>query len=616
MSTVPTAADVANDDAGTSVPALKVVDLRVEIDHGNHEDIVDGISFHVASGEVLGLVGESGSGKTTVGLAVLGHTRRGARVARGEVRIEGRDILTLPVLARQHLRGKLVSYVPQDPAASLNPALRIETQLDETLSAHGFGSSDEQRHARIVETLGEVLLPSDHAFLRRYPHQLSGGQQQRVALAMAFANRPRVIVLDEPTTGLDVTTQAHVLATVRDLCAAHGVAAVYVSHDLSVVATLADRVAVMYGGRLAELGPTGALFRQAAHPYTRRLVEAIPEMSGKHQLVGIPGTAPRPGHRPTGCFFAPRCAYVQEQCTTAEPPLESVSAEHVVRCIRHATVLADAAAARIAATPRPEIEAQDALVAALGVNASYGDRQVLHDVALVVRPRECLALVGESGSGKTTLARCVAGLHENYTGEIHFRGQPLAPGARARTADTRREIQYVFQSPYSSLNPRKTITQIIEQPLRHFFSLGAAEGRARVREVLETVQLSSTVLDRYPHQLSGGERQRVAIARALVANPQLLVCDEVTSALDVSVQAAIIDMLAELQRELHLGLLFVTHNLALIRTLSQEVAVMNEGRIVERGRVDGVLDAPQAEYTKKLLSDTPSLEAALAASSA
>jgi len=592
--------------------ALEVVDLRVELDYGAHEDIVEGIAFRVARGEVLGLVGESGSGKTTVGLAVLGHTRRGARISTGEVRIEGRDILPLPPLERQRLRGVLVSYVPQDPASSLNPALRIGTQLDETLSSHGVGSSSE-RHARIVETLGEVLLPSDDAFLRRYPHQLSGGQQQRIALAMAFANRPRVIVLDEPTTGLDVTTQAHVLETVRTLCAAHGVAAVYVSHDLAVVATLADRVAVMYGGRLVELGPTGTLFRAAAHPYTRRLVEAIPELSGLHALIGIPGTAPRPGHRPEGCFFAPRCSYAQSQCRLAPPPLEVVSDGHEVLCIRHADVLRDATAARIAAVPRAEIEVEDALVSVRGLDASYGTRQVLHDVGLVVRPRECLALVGESGSGKTTLARCIAGLHTGFTGEMTFRGRPLLAGARARDADMRREIQYVFQSPYSSLNPRKTITQIIEQPLRHFFSLGGNEGRTRVREALERVQLSPTCLDRYPHQLSGGERQRVAIARALVAEPQLLVCDEVTSALDVSVQAAIIDVLAELQRELHLGLLFVTHNLALIRTLSQEVAVMNEGRIVERGRVDTVLDHPEAEYTRRLLSDTPSLEAAVAA---
>ena len=598
------------------VPALEVSDLRVEIDYGDREDIVDGITFRVEAGEVLGLVGESGSGKTTIGLAVLGHTRRGAHIARGEVRVEGRDILPLPELERQRLRGKLVSYVPQDPASALSPAMRIGKQLDEALSEHGFGSSDADRRARIAEVLGEVLLPSDEAFLKRYPHQLSGGQQQRVALAMAFANRPRVIVLDEPTTGLDVTTQAHVLETVRELCGRHGVAAVYVSHDLAVVATLATRVAVLYGGRLAEIGPTGTLFRLAAHPYTRRLVEAIPELSGKHALVGIPGTAPRPGHRPSGCFFRPRCPYAVDQCGLEAPELETVGEDHQVRCFRYADVLRDAAATRPVATPTPDIDAIDALVTAVGVDASYGDRQVLHGVELVIRPRECLALVGESGSGKTTLARCIAGLHASYTGTISYRGRALEPGARARDATARQEIQYVFQSPYNSLNPRKTVGQIVGQPLRHFFDVGGSEARARVKGALERVQLSTTCLNRYPHQLSGGERQRAAIARALIAEPQLLVCDEVTSALDVSVQAAIIDVLAELQRELDIGLLFVTHNLALIRTLSQEVAVMSEGRIVERGLVDGVLDAPQAAYTKKLLSDTPSLEAALAASSA
>ncbi len=598
----------------TEAPALEVVDLRVEIDYGGREDIVDGISFSVAAGEVLSLVGESGSGKTTIGLAVLGHTRRGAEITRGEVRIEGRDILTLPPLERQRLRGRLVSYVPQDPAASLNPALRISTQLEETLSSHGFGSSVADRRARIAETLGEVLLPSDDAFLHRYPHQLSGGQQQRVALAMAFANRPRVIVLDEPTTGLDVTTQAHVLETVRELCAAHGVAAVYVSHDLAVVATLAGRVAVMYGGRLVELGPTGTLFRLSAHPYTRRLVEAIPELSGQHALVGIPGTAPRPGHRPTGCFFAPRCAYAVDRCRSEFPPLERVTDGHEVRCWERSSVLADSLAARPAAVPLPEVNAERSLVAVHDVDASHGPRQVLFGVGVVVRPHECVALVGESGSGKTTLARCIAGLHTTYEGEISFRGRPLTPGARTRDRDARREIQYVFQSPYSSLNPRKSVGQIIGQPLRLFFDLGGREARSRTAEVLETVQLSASVMERFPHHLSGGERQRVAIARALVANPQLLICDEVTSALDVSVQAAIVDLLANLQRELGLGLLFVTHNLALIRTIAQEVVVMSEGRIVERGLVDDVLGRPQAAYTRKLLSDTPSLEAAVAAS--
>ncbi|MFN0153581.1 MAG: dipeptide ABC transporter ATP-binding protein [Gaiella sp.] len=598
--------------AGTS--ALEVVDLRVELVDGDREDIVDGISFVVASGEILGLVGESGSGKTTVGLALLGHTRRGARIAGGEVRVEGRDILALPARERQELRGKLVSYVPQDPASALNPAMRVGSQLEEALSQHEFGSSDAERRARIEETLGDVLLPSEAGFLRRYPHQLSGGQQQRVALAMAFANRPRVIVLDEPTTGLDVTTQAHVLETVQELCQAHGVAAVYVSHDLAVVATLATRVAVLYGGRLAELGPTGTLFRAAAHPYTRRLVEAIPEMSGEHALVGIPGTAPRPGHRPPGCFFAPRCSYVAAACQSETPPLATLAPDHDVRCLRHAEVARESASARPGASMLPEVADDSILVRVSGLDASYGTRQVLFGVDLAVRPRECVALVGESGSGKTTLARCIGGLHAAYTGEVAFAGRPLEPGSRARDNEARREIQYVFQSPYNSLNPRKTIGQILAQPLAHFFGAGGADARRRVEEGLARVQLSSTVVGRYPHQLSGGERQRVAIARALVAEPKLLVCDEVTSALDVSVQAAILDVLAELQRELDLGLLFVTHNLALIRTIAQEVAVMSEGRIVERGIVETVLDAPQADYTRKLLADTPSLEAALAAS--
>ena len=286
--------------------ALEVENLRVEL-VGSGIDIVDDVSLSVPAGDVLGLVGESGSGKTTVGLAILGHMRRGARIAGGEIRIEGRNILALRPLERQALRGTLVSYVPQDPASALNPALRIGKQLDETLAEHGFGNSDADRRTRIKQVLAEVLLESDDEFLRRYPHQLSGGQQQRVALAMAFANRPRVIVLDEPTTGLDVTTQAHVLDTVRDLCQAHGVAAVYVSHDLAVVASLSLRVAVMYAGRIVEIGPKSVLFRASAHPYTRRLVEAIPELSGAHALVGIPGAAPRPGQRPRGCFFAPRC---------------------------------------------------------------------------------------------------------------------------------------------------------------------------------------------------------------------------------------------------------------------------------------------------------------------
>jgi peptide/nickel transport system ATP-binding protein len=593
-------------------PVLEVEGLRVEVE-GRGDDIVDDISFTIRGGEVLGLVGESGSGKSTVGLALLGHTRRGAKIVKGSVRIEGRDVLALPEETRRGLRGKTVSYVPQDPASALNPALRIRTQLEEVLETHGYGDSRAARAARLREMLAEVLLPSDGGFLRRYPHQLSGGQQQRVGLAMAFACRPRVIVLDEPTTGLDVTTQAHVLATVRDLCSAHGVAALYVSHDLAVVATLADRVAVMYAGRIVENGPERVLFRAAAHPYTRRLIEAIPEMSGRHALEGIPGTAPRPGQRPDGCFFAPRCSYAVAACTAELPPVEQPSEGHFVRCIRHADVLSVSVSQRRPAPELPQPEKESTLIAVRGLDAWHGDRQFLFGVDLSVLPRQCVALVGESGSGKTTLARCVAGLHRDFRGELALHGKPLAAGARARSRNERRELQYIFQSPYNSLNPRKTIAQIVAQPLGLFFDLDHRETHDRVVETLERVRLSPSAMTRYPHELSGGERQRVAIARALAAEPTLLVCDEVTSALDVSVQAAIVDLIAELQREMKLGLLFVTHNLALIRTIAEEVAVMSAGRIIEYGKVEDVLASPQDDYTKALLADTPSMELALAA---
>ena len=413
--------------------SLEVVGLRIELE-GTGIDIVDDVSFHIDPGEVLGLVGESGSGKTTVGLALLGHTRRGATIAAGEVRVDGKNVLAHSARELRALRGRTVSYVPQDPSSALNPALRVGTQLEETLDAHHFGANDADRRARLTEMLAEVLLPSDRSFLRRYPHQLSGGQQQRVGLAMAFACRPRVIVLDEPTTGLDVTTQAHVLETVRMLCRTHGVAALYVSHDLAVVATLADRVAVMYAGRIVEIGRERDLFLAAAHPYTRRLVEAIPELSGEHALVGIPGTAPRPGHRPHGCFFEPRCDHAVEACVEAFPPRETVAEQHETRCYRWREVVAEAAKERPAALAPMKVGDLDALISVRNLQASHGERQVLFDIDLDVSPRECVALVGESGSGKTTLARCIAGLHRNLTGTVALRGATSNTSSRARTA--------------------------------------------------------------------------------------------------------------------------------------------------------------------------------------
>jgi peptide/nickel transport system ATP-binding protein len=537
-------------------------------------------------------------------MALLGHVRRGGRFGGGAVLIDGSDLAQLDEAGLRGLRGGTVAYIPQDPGTSLNPALRLRLQLREMLDAHAAAKDDTERDARMREALEEVALPSDDAFLARYPHQLSGGQQQRVAIAMAFACRPNVIVCDEPTTGLDVTTQARVLETVRDLCRSHDVAALYVSHDLAVVAELADRVAVMYSGRIVEAGTRDQLFLAPRHPYTRRLLRAVPDLEGKRAVVGIPGHAPLPGRRPEGCTFHPRCSLATEECRREFPPAFEFEPGHRVRCYH-----ADEAPRQLPVEGAPGVHVRrepELALAIRGLDAHHGSRHTLFGIELEVHRHECLALVGESGSGKTTLARCVAGLHKDYTGAVSLRDEVLPPAARSRSDGARQQIQYVFQNPYASLNPRRTVGQTIARQLELFFPGRKDMGR-RVGECLERVALSASAAASYPDELSGGERQRVAIARALAAEPAVMVCDEITSALDVSVQAAIIDLLRELRTEMGLSLLFITHNLALIRTIADRVAVMTEGRIVELGPTAQVLEHPSAPYTQQLLANTPSV---------
>ncbi|MGH3423713.1 MAG: ABC transporter ATP-binding protein, partial [Nocardioidaceae bacterium] len=477
---------------------------------------------------------------------------------------------------------------------SLNPALTVGNQLREAVPReHG-------RLERVHGVLREVALPDDKAFLRRYPHQLSGGQQQRVAIAIAFAARPEVIVLDEPTTGLDVSTQKHVLETVRSMCSAYGAAGVYITHDMAVVATLADRIAVMYAGRVVEIGTARRVLDAPEHPYTARLLMATPDLAGRRQMLGIPGNAPSPLHRPPGCAFAPRCDLAVEECTQAVPELREVEEGHGVRCIRAGETRME----HLRRTPY-RVDAPDAPAALRisGFSARYGRTTVLDGIELEVRTGCCTALLGESGSGKTTLSKSVAGLHTQWAGAVSLDGTDLARSSFARTRDQRRRVQYVFQNPYDSLNPRKTVRQVVAHPLRRLCDVDDLD--ARVDRALELAALRQDIADRYPDQLSGGERQRVAIARALAVEPDVLVCDEVTSALDVSVQSSIVELVQKLQKELGLSLLFVTHDIALVRNVAQEVAVLEAGRIVEHGPVEQVLADPQHEYTRALIRDTP-----------
>jgi peptide/nickel transport system ATP-binding protein len=591
-----------NPSPDTGPVRLEVKDLRIEL-ASSRAEVVGDVSFSVRAAELFGLVGESGSGKTTVALALLGHAKRGLDIAGGEIRLDGKNLLDLKPGELRELRGAKVAYVPQDPSAALDPTLRVGFQLREALRVHPGVVDDLE--ARVTEVLRESKLDSTPEMLKRYPHQLSGGQQQRVALAMAFACRPSVIVLDEPTTGLDVSTQRHVLETVQSMCRSYGVAAVYVSHDLAVVGGLVSQVAVMYAGRIVEIGPTEQVFHFPVHPYTRGLLAAVPSPERAEVLTGIEGQPPRPGHKPKGCAFARRCPYAVENCFV-ETPLPVNVRGRLVRCMR-AREIENESPARRAPVPRTLVRTDDAMLKLRSLDASYGRQRVLFNVDLDVRPESCTAVVGESGSGKTTLARCIVGLHPHWTGDMTFEGKPLANGARHRQKNVLKQIQYIFQNPYTSLNPRKTINQILSEPLDYFFRISGDERRARVARVLEDVSLNSEFLSRYPGQLSGGERQRVAIARAIVVEPDLLVCDEVTSALDVSVQAATVEVLRRLQHERKLAMLFITHNLALVRSIAQTAVVLCEGRIVEIGSVEQVLEHPTDPYTVRLIEDVPKL---------
>ena len=589
---------------GTAGPAVEVKDLTVQM-ISSKVPIVSGVSFTVDEQQTIGLVGESGSGKSTVGVALLGFARRGLEISAGSVRVGDVDMLTLKGDEIRKARGRLVSYVPQDPAAGLNPAHRIGTQVREAFSVHEKLGKVELGE-RVSELLAGVNLPDDKQFLRSYPHQLSGGQQQRVAIAIAFACRPRLIVLDEPTTGLDVTTQRRILETINELARDYRASAVYVSHDLPAVAEVASKTAVMYAGRIVEVAATKKLFNEPRHPYSAGLLHAAPSAAEANRLVGIEGRPPRPGHWPQGCAYAPRCPRVQDDCLRAMPELRPLDGGSLARCL-HPIPAAAGGAIQVTAAPTPQRLDSTALqVEALF--ADYSGKGVLREIGFAVPRGECTAIVGESGSGKTTLARCLVGLHSSWQGAIRFEGEELRRAAAERDRNQLQRMQYIFQNPFGSLNPTMTVTENIEEPLRHFESLSRSERRQRALGILETVHLGQEFADVLPNRISGGERQRVAVGRALVVDPEVLVCDEITSALDVSVQALLVEQLRDLQLQRGLTMVFITHNLAVVRSIAQNVIVLQTGSIVEAGPVDRVLDDPQHPYTRQLLEDLPTLE--------
>jgi peptide/nickel transport system ATP-binding protein len=584
---------------------LVIEDLEVRLT-GKDVDVVEDIDLVLHPGEVVGLVGESGSGKTTVGTSLLGYSRAGAVIAAGKVLLEERDVLSMHWRDVRAVRGEEIAYVPQDPASALNPAIRIGKQLVELLQLRGIGTA-ESRLQGARDGLAEVGLPNDDEFLSRYAHQLSGGQVQRVALAMAFLPKPKVLVLDEPTTGLDVTTQKMVLDTMAQLCRAHGDSALYVTHDLAVVANIADRVAVMYAGQIVELGPREAMFRNPSHPYTRALLDSIPHLSQARALTGIPGRTPAPGARPEGCRFNNRCSFAVDACRAGVPELRPIAEGHRVRCIR-AEEIGSWDISRGTVPDADPDKPREVILSVENLNVFYGRRQVVHEVSFDLAKAEVVALVGESGSGKTTISRSVGGLHKDWTGTIAFEGQPLAHGARQRSAINRKRLQYIFQNPYLSLNPRLTIEQIVKRPMELFGIAKGKEATERVVALLDQVALGPAMLRYQASRLSGGERQRVAIARALAAEPDVIICDEITSALDVSVQGSIVELLEGLRQERGISMLFVTHNLALVRSIAARVEILQQGRVVEAGPVVDVMDNPREEYTRTLLNNSPRID--------
>jgi peptide/nickel transport system ATP-binding protein len=606
---------------------LRVRGLRVGfVGTGQPVPAVRGVDLDVAAGEVLGIVGESGSGKSVTALAISGLLPPEARVE-GSIELDGVEITKLDAESLRRMRGRDVGVVFQDPTTTLNPVFPIGRQVIEGQVAHGLVPA-AQAHERAVERLREVDIPDPEARAGQYPHQFSGGMRQRAVIAMAMSGRPRLIIADEPTTALDVTVQAQVLAVLARRQKETGAAVILITHDLGVVAEVADRVAVMYGGRIVESGPVTDIFKRPRHPYTVGLLRSIPRLDGADErLVPIVGQPPTPSRLPGGCTFHPRCPIGRDrpECREREPALQADAgsaaapqAVHASACHFQAEVpalLARPAAAGTATAPRARATGAPLLeVRGLQVYFPIRSRllrrrtgwvRAVDGVDLTVHPGQTLGLVGESGCGKTTTGRAIMGLVAKHGGSVRFDGRDITHLPREALRQVRRHMQYIFQDPYSSLNPIKTAGEIVAEPLRIHGLFDEAGGARWIDRLFELVGLSPAMTRRYPREFSGGQRQRIGIARALALKPRLLILDEPVAALDVSIQAQVVNLLQDLQRELGLAYLFIAHDLSVVRHICDRVTVMYLGRVVEESDAATLYGRPVHPYTQSLMSAVP-----------
>jgi peptide/nickel transport system ATP-binding protein len=599
----------------TSEPALQLQDLEVVYRvRGVDRPVLRGLSLTVEKGGSYGLVGESGCGKTTAAFTVMRYLPRNGRVVSGSVHADGADLLAMSDAEVRRLRASTVSMVYQNPGAALNPSIRVGTQIAEVFEL--MGASKDAAYDRAREMLRKVQISDPAGGMRRYPHQLSGGGQQRVVIAMALASDPTLLILDEPTTGLDATVEAEVLDLVAALRSEFGTSVLFISHNLGVIRRMCERVGVLYAGRLVEEGDAETVFAEPRHPYTVGLLRCIPRgglRKDRDRLDTIPGYLPQLGAPLPGCVFADRCGLVQEICRTDEPPFHHVGNGHFSRCHFHdkAAELPRASSA----TPVPGVAESGAPPVVRLEHASKtfshegSEVRALVDVDLVIGPGETLGLVGESGSGKSTLARVLLGLTApDADSSVELAGERLAPRIVKRSSEQVRALQTVFQNPDSALNRRASVRRIIGRAITKLVGVRGEERERRLREIASSVRFDERLLSVRPVQLSGGLKQRVAIGRAFAGEPRVVVCDEPTSALDVSVQAAILNLLADLQAAEGVTYLFISHDLGVVRYLSDRIAVLYLGRLMELGAAETVFNPPHHPYTEALLSAVPTVE--------